>query len=55
MPLVFPVDSYVGFNDFISHVVFLPSGFPTKSCVLLNPYMCFDFITVVIFGEDYKL
>ena len=55
MTLVFPLDSYVVCNVFISHMVFYRLVF-RLSCVYCLTLTCaLDFITLVIFGEYYKL
>jgi hypothetical protein len=55
MTLVFPLDICVVFNVFISHMVFYRLVF-RLSCVYCLTLTCaLDFITLVIFGEDYKL
>ena len=55
MTLVFPLDSYVVFNDFISHMVFYLLVFRLSRVYCLTLKCALDFITLVIFGEDYKL
>jgi len=55
MTLVFPLDSYVVFNDFISHMVFYLLVFRLSRVYCLTLTCALDFITLVIFGEDYKL